>query len=165
MPTKAEIAWAAGLFEGEGCARVRRDRRTHDYISPYVNLRMTDEGPVREFARIVGFGHINRRKNGSGLPHHKDLWCWESGSKQDVPRMKILLPYLFSRRKAAVEAAIEACAPSDPVLKGKRISEAQAKRPLKFCECGFGPSRDGPLGRHRKACKEVVSDEGVPRAS
>lgn len=27
MASEAEIAWAAGLFEGEGCALVRSDKR------------------------------------------------------------------------------------------------------------------------------------------
>lgn len=157
MPTEAEIAWAAGLFEGEGCARTRGDLRTRgDYLSPYVALRMCDEEPVRQFAAIVGFGHVNRRKNGSGLPHHRDLWCWESGSKRDVPKLAVLLPWLSPRRRAAVQAAIDACTLMSTEERSQRIREGQASEPRYQCACGKGPMPKRGLARHHTVCKEVM---------
>jgi hypothetical protein len=46
-----EIAWAAGLFDGEGTATICRGR-------PRLGLRMTDEATVRRFAEAVGHGKV-----------------------------------------------------------------------------------------------------------
>lgn len=104
--TAAEIAWAAGLFEGEGCARVRRDGR-HKTAWPTVNLRMRDEEPVREFARIMDFGNI--RLNPSLKENWSAMWCWESASKRDIPGMASLLPWLSPRRTEQLQLALDAC--------------------------------------------------------
>lgn len=156
LPTEAEIAWAAGLFEGEGCARVREDIRNERlWLGPYFSLRMKDEEPVRAFHAIVGFGNV-RHANQWRADRYGKIWAWESGSKRDAHKMEMLLPWLSPRRRAAVEAALEVAVFGDPAVKAQRIREAQAKRPLRYCECGRGPMPDGALGRHRKACKEVV---------
>lgn len=155
-PHSEQIAWAAGLFEGEGCARARKLDKRHTYPQPqpYVNLRMCDEEPVREFARIMGFGNVNRRKNGSGLPHHRDLWCWESGSKGDIPRMAVLLPLLSPRRQVQLRAALDVCVFADPDLKRERLQQAWANRPSVVCSnCGRTLR---VWGRHRQACKGVM---------
>ena len=44
-----EIAWAAGLFEGEGTITQSGGRL-------YVRLKMTDESIVLRFAEIARFG-------------------------------------------------------------------------------------------------------------
>jgi hypothetical protein len=52
MPTREEeIAWATGLFEGEGTITVSNERLV-------VRLVNTDEAIVRRLAEIVPFGTI-----------------------------------------------------------------------------------------------------------
>ncbi len=46
-----EIAWAAGLFEGEGCI-------TKNGNSPALRLNSTDEETVIRFQRIIGAGAV-----------------------------------------------------------------------------------------------------------
>ena len=52
MPTPAEeIAWAAGLFEGEGCMTVSGGR-------PFMRLNSTDEDTPRRFWEVVAAGKV-----------------------------------------------------------------------------------------------------------
>lgn len=52
MPTPGEeIAWAAGLFEGEGCITVSNGR-------PVMRLNSTDADTPRRFCEIVGAGKV-----------------------------------------------------------------------------------------------------------
>ena len=93
-----DIAWAAGLFEGEGsiyfCNTLKR------YIT---TLRMTDEDVVRKFFNIIQVGKVygpytpkGKKKNGE---NYKDQWYWRCIKSSEVNSMlKIFLPYLGKRR-------------------------------------------------------------------
>lgn len=89
----AEIGYAAGLFDGEGCLS------TSPYARPSglrhhcdIFLGMQNRAALERFQRVVGVGTITRRH---------DLWMyWVSGAKSGhVVRM--LLPYLTAKREAA----------------------------------------------------------------
>jgi hypothetical protein len=83
MATDSEIAWAAGLFEGEGSCygTVRSDRYNTRRIR--MNLRMTDQDVVERFAKVVGVGSVYgpiqhvRASDGVRL---KDVYEWGTGS-------------------------------------------------------------------------------------
>jgi hypothetical protein len=67
--TTQHVAWAAGLFEGEGCwnAYVRKGGK----VQMQVRLEMTDKDVVERFAAIVGCGAIHLSQPGTG--GHKPL--------------------------------------------------------------------------------------------
>lgn len=144
-----EIAWAAGLFEGEGCARVRLNGASV-FKTPTASLGMTDEYPVRRFHEIVGFGHVRTEARKTPNPRARTLWRWESSSKVDLPKFAAFLPWLSPRRREAVEAMIAVCIKADRTEVNRAIL---ARLPKGFCECGRGPLPLGALGRHRKACR------------
>jgi len=73
MDRTAEIAWAAGLFEGEGCIT-----RTRGY--PAVSLGMTDLDVVNRFAAVVGVG----RRHVSTTQRTKPMYFWTCGRFEDV---------------------------------------------------------------------------------
>lgn len=64
MTAAADIAWAAGLFEGEGCFTIQRSPRKRAngesvvYKQPVARLHMTDKDVVERFAKIVGVGQF-----------------------------------------------------------------------------------------------------------
>jgi hypothetical protein len=64
--TPEQVAWAAGLFEGEGCWNAYR--RESGKIQMQARLGMTDRDVVERFAQIVGYGSIHVAK-----PLH--TWC------------------------------------------------------------------------------------------
>ena len=96
----SEIAWAAGLFEGEGCFYF-------GHRNLQATLAMTDADVVDRFERIVGFGHRSVRegdhKNDKrGYKNEwKPIYRWSARSFEHVQALIAMLwPYLGDRRKA-----------------------------------------------------------------
>lgn len=103
--TREDIAWAAGLFEGEGCFYTQQNHRRHRIVTNRdlrafcAGMVMTDEDTVRRFATIMGFGHCRttRPKN----PTHKQLYEWRTGSFEGFQAtVAMLWPWLCQRRRA-----------------------------------------------------------------
>ena len=99
-----ELAWAAGLFEGEGCISVSRrgDRPSPAWV---LVLGMTDEDAVRAFHCIVGVGTVYCRKE---IPNHcRAMWIWRCGSRNDIAYvLASFLPFLNKRRTAKAREAL-----------------------------------------------------------
>ena len=99
--TKTEIAWVAGLFEGEGCIVHRhypRRKRGGSTVRQLV-LGMTDQDVVRRLHAITGIGRVY--KKAPGKPHWKPQLSWVSCTYgESASLLKKLLPY-FGRRRAA----------------------------------------------------------------
>lgn len=98
-----EIAWAAGLFEGEGSFHLTQGN------SPQVNVRMTDRDVVEHFHRAIGFGtfYEHPMKN----PRHKDQYGWRvTGWVGFAVVVEMIGPYLGERRRAKI-SEIEAVMP------------------------------------------------------
>ena len=75
---KLNLAYAAGLFDGEGCITYKKYKEkkssgVYDCWRISMEVAMTDEATVRIFHEIVGVGTVNKkpRKNG-----HKMQWRW-----------------------------------------------------------------------------------------
>jgi len=87
-----EVAWAAGLFEGEGCLYF--DKR---YDRWYMKVNMTDKDVVDHFASIYQFKtHAKKVKEG-----YKPQWAASCGRRHLL--FKVICdfyPYLASRRRA-----------------------------------------------------------------
>lgn len=98
------IAWAAGLFEGEGTFGVYGNgRKARNVVS--LSIVMTDEDVIRNFAAVVEnadagmFGTIDgplpsQRKGG------KPLWRWRArgNSRAKLELVRQFLPYFGLRR-------------------------------------------------------------------
>lgn len=100
--TRAEqIAWAAGLFEGEGTVGYQE---TAGRIRVRFALAMTDEDMVRRFHSIVGVGNVAGPSWHSGST--KPQWRWSATSKADAATVSDLFyPFLGERRRDALERA------------------------------------------------------------
>lgn len=98
FPKSEDIAWAAGLFEGEGCIYLAGDKRpTEPYMYPGLQLSMTDRDVVEKFHAIVGVGTVNidRRKESN----RSDMWRWQCANRKGFEHvMNLLGPYLGERR-------------------------------------------------------------------
>ena len=91
MPTDTQIAWAAGLFEGEGCAFINGK-----WNQPVVQLSSTDRDIVETFAFIVGIGAIYKRDR---KRQNKPIYQWQASKASDVVKvLELLMPYLHLRR-------------------------------------------------------------------
>jgi len=96
-----DLAWCAGLYEGEGSAytKTREGRLT-------VMIDMTDEDVVRAFHQRIGLGHVARS---SKLPSGKICWRWSAASfEQGQAVLAYLWPWLGERRKAQATRVLQA---------------------------------------------------------
>lgn len=93
----SEVAWAAGIFEGEGCFTISGGH-------PRVKLNMTDEDTIRRFHDVVCVGQV--RVDDAQLKHgYKRQWEWYSASREGViATIRLLWPWLgFRRRNRALD--------------------------------------------------------------
>lgn len=105
--TPLEIAWAAGLFEGEGTIHCSPQGKRRSGVQ--IRLAMTDKDTVERFASIVGCGGTYRRNPQKA--HWKPTWDWYAYDARKVgPVLEAFLPYLGERRKAKALEALEVVA-------------------------------------------------------
>ena len=100
MASETAIAWAAGLFEGEGSIQFPASQ------APRLSLCSTDRDVVEKFHAIVGVGRLRKEGSSKILPDgtrrvYKDAFRWRCDKIADVKRvMELLLPHLGERRSA-----------------------------------------------------------------
>jgi hypothetical protein len=95
---REEVAWAAGLFEGEGCitGRIQKGGKTPDMFLQVVS---TDEDVVRHFHNVVRLGSVR----GPIIKKVGYKPCWEWRARGFQPSQAILAwfwPFLHARRRA-----------------------------------------------------------------
>jgi len=96
-----EIAWAAGLFDGEGTATFCSGRRR-------LAVKMADEESVRRFHSAVGVGKVygpyehRAATLRDGSPRRPSfVWIAERDSADAAARL--LLPWIGSEKAAAID--------------------------------------------------------------
>jgi hypothetical protein len=88
-----ELAWAAGLFEGEGCFSLLQGNKAST-----AGINMIDRDVIERFCRIVGFGRVYAKPPREA--HHKMQWQWKVASFEYFQATVALLwPWLGKRRK------------------------------------------------------------------
>lgn len=98
-PTDAEVAWAAGLFEGEGCTSLVRRPFGKGNSQMSLSLATTDEDVLRRFHEIVGVGFISGpvQRNKPGC---KPFWTWRCSAQTDAHVLiETFRPWLGKRRR------------------------------------------------------------------
>jgi hypothetical protein len=93
---REEIAWAAGVFEGEGSFTMSGHRRN----SHTATVSMCDEDVVRRFYKAVGIGYVNGPYQNSGI-NRKPYYRWQTARFEHVQALVAMLwPWLGQRRRA-----------------------------------------------------------------
>ncbi len=106
LASETALAWAAGLFEGEGCITTyftynynkNGDRSKNRFPVVRLQLKMCDRDIVERFGQIVGVpkcaGPYGKRKE-----NWRPAYEWSCAKRQDVERILLsFLPYLGERR-------------------------------------------------------------------
>src|ERR1700744_662652 len=100
-----DIAWAAGLFEGEGSVRYE-GKRQHTL---YLSMGSADKDVIDRFVAIVG-GHVKGPYRGQGRKtpaHYKLMYQWQmAGLRQVTEILDAFWPYLGERRRAKAADSI-----------------------------------------------------------
>lgn len=114
----SDIAWAAGLFEGEGCFYF-------GHRNLQATLQMTDADVVDRFEKIMGFGSRRIVEGGhrSDRRGYKNEWKpsyrWSARNFHHVQAIIAMFwPYFGERRRARAKE----------LLLAKRVNHLQAYR-------------------------------------
>lgn len=128
MTPEQEIAWAAGLFEGEGCFS-----HGGDPSAPRVQMRlgMCDRDVVERFARIVGVGRIALRA-AQPQKNQREFWDWGVSGDDAVALAERLLPFLGERRTRRGHETLDA--------RRARVEQATVPRACRNCGAIFSPT-------------------------
>lgn len=143
------VAWAAGLYEGEGCISqwlVKRSHKGIDY-TPYrvasMSVGMTDREPIERFRNIFGCGRLtvitNRGLKLDGNPC-KPIFKWSCSRRGDIMMVcKMIRPFLSPRRTEQMDKALDG------------LTAAPRKRYCSSWEygppCGrYNPDKPSPAG-------------------
>ncbi len=129
MASATDIAWAAGLFEGEGCFHARRTTagwRTHLEMT----VAMTDRDVLERLRTVVGVGTVTVRTPRPLKAHWKTQYIWRISGKKALEVAEALEPYLGERRAAKLREIRRAIAESVP-----------QPRMCECCDAVFTPTR------------------------
>lgn len=120
MSRETDIAWAAGLFEGEGCLSSSR-RESHLRPSCVAVMSSTDKDVLERFCAIVGVGKVVSRSQSSKLSK-KQAYFWRVGSTVDFFHVcSLFMPYFGERRAARATEIMLAVAEHKDQRYGPRL--------------------------------------------
>lgn len=99
-----EWIWFAGLFEGEGCINICRQKgRRTSRIS--LVIRMTDEDVMLRVSQLLNRKLYKCKKQ---QPHHKQAWQCNIQNREDILRvLSYIEPYMGERRRQSIEEVRE----------------------------------------------------------
>lgn len=98
---KTEIAWAAGLFEGEGSLYLNK-QKGGKYTYPRMSLRMNDTDVVDRFAEVVGVGIV--KDYPPYQANRKSTRNWTLNTVEEIKTVVAMFwPYLGERRRAKAQ--------------------------------------------------------------
>lgn len=102
---ETDLAYIAGIIDGEGCITVsiRSPILKYGEISqvyaPTVSVNMTDKNIIHWLQNITGEGKVYFQK--SRNYRHKDLWTWRLCTRNGTRLLKQIKPYLKVKRLQA----------------------------------------------------------------
>ena|SRR5215831_7995902 len=120
MSETEDFAWAVGLYEGEGCASIRRKSGT-----VIVSLTSTDRDTIERFHRIVGVGEISTYKP---PPPRKPLHQWQVSKSDKIVELLtkfIESGYLSERRTEQAQKALDRAKEIKPQRSHRRATKEQ----------------------------------------
>jgi hypothetical protein len=156
MPSETDIAWAAGLFEGEGFL-VRRQVAQRVYLQ--VGLEMRDFDVISRFVEIMQTNGVlpAKRPNGTSRvtsvllrqrrnnnPKHSDIYRWTTTGHTAETAYRLLRPHLGRRRQNK----------GDSIVQEALVVRSELELPKTCPECGT-TFRLKPYGRSKIYCSQT----------
>ncbi len=100
-----DIAWSAGIFEGEGwCGVTKVRQKGGSYMRLRSIISMTDEDVVCRLKAIWGIGCLSRRKPQGD--RRKEVFTWEVTNRQARQFLLTIATFLGERRLAQMKGAM-----------------------------------------------------------
>ena len=108
----AETAWAAGLFEGEGCIALKKPGLHGVLPTVHLVMELTDRDVLERFCAVVACGKVRLRR--TEAPNKKAVYSWSIGNRRDVDRLlRAFMPWLGKRRATKARLVLDECAAMD----------------------------------------------------
>lgn len=151
-----QIAWAAGLFEGEGFFRrnpmgkrvylaIGIETRDLDVITTFVAiLRAHGVSPEHRPNGPQFQSRILLRKRRNKNPNHSDIYRWATSGHTGRKAYELMRPYLGERRRARADEILE---------EADRLDET-ISQPRRCAECG-AEFRVIRYGHNRRFCTKL----------
>lgn len=118
-----ELAWAAGLFDGEGTIGLRRNGTKANARRIGMALGMTTPEVVERFAKAVGVGTIYHSQSQSNYPNSLPITKWVCHSIGDTDTVVSLLwPWLSEPKRVQAQDALDAYS-ADPHRNGSALGK------------------------------------------
>lgn len=101
----ADLAWLAGLIEGEGSFSHHVERK--QVHSLRIRVVMSDEDVVRRCLMVSGLGTFHGPHQDMRNPAYKPTWAWQVSSREDVVAlMTALRPLMGERRRSQIDECL-----------------------------------------------------------
>lgn len=103
QPTKEQIVYFAGFFDGEGCIQIEKSitKGTNTHYALRVSIEHTFI-PVLELLRdAYGGGIVVAKKN---MPHYKQKYVWKLNGRDAHRFILDITPYLWEKKPQALLA-------------------------------------------------------------
>jgi len=99
---RTDLAYYAGLFDGEGCVQLRPHKRSGKTWALYVSIASTNEWIIQQLKFSFG-GSLSKKKWKN--PNWKPAFIWGVSSKDALTFLEAVYPYL-KLKKPQAEIAI-----------------------------------------------------------
>lgn len=96
--TDAEVAWVAGILEGEGCWTKRNDPKRSTW---WIAVRMTDRDIIDRLMEVTGVGSVSDARPLRDT--YKMAWAWQVAARPHREWLTIQVwPWMGERRRARI---------------------------------------------------------------
>jgi len=97
VASRDELCWAAGFWDGEGCASITRVRGRYVYLQ--LSIKQVNRENLERFRRAVGGGKINGPyPHGNGKP----ISQWQTTGRESERIAALLLPFIGSEKRQQI---------------------------------------------------------------
>lgn len=147
--TRENLAWAAGIIEGEGYIGARPLGARSAGLQ--IQVGMTDQDVVQRLMDVLGRGNVTGPYSRSSAPHHKSIWNYGVYGKDAYAILVALYPWFGSRRAETSLASIRTwIALPGRNVKSRKLTDDQVRairhavnvqrRPIRDVAAEFGSS-------------------------
>lgn len=133
---EVDLAYAAGLMDGEGTVTLMRVRKSAKYKAPVVSMTSTDR-PLLIWLKDQFGGHVRTQKRYAD--HHKQAWVWHARYSAALNFLSQVRPWLRVPEKCRRADLLLQEYPRLTPRNGKYTSEMRTQK-LAFEDRFFHPS-------------------------
>lgn len=105
-----DIAWVAGIVEGEGHLFQHRDKRVFG-----ITVNMTDLDICQRLAEVTGMGTVSQGR--IPAPGKKTLYTWQVSKRTDALRLFLAIAPLLGARRRERLSGLLASMPADYLIR------------------------------------------------